>query len=319
MLAGGQLVDLKSATATAGARTLRIGTRGSALAVYQTNLVVMRLQSRHPDLCCEVAVISTQGDRDKETPLSVIGGQGVFIKELERAILSGDVDCAVHSLKDLPSIVPGGLMLAAILDRHDPRDVLISRHAGGFVGLPAGARVGTSSRRRMAQLKEFRPDLEPVELRGNIDTRISKVVDGDGSAYDAAILAAAGVLRMERDDQVAEFLDVGVFTPAPGQAALAVECRDDDLATRALLATIHDDETAVLVNVERAFLRGVGGGCRSPVAAYAEWLEGGIRLRAMLADEELTTIQRIDETFELDTAEEQAEAIAQRLVESVVR
>jgi hydroxymethylbilane synthase len=171
----------------------------------------------------------------------------------------------------------------------------------------------------MAQLKEFRPDLEPVELRGNVDTRISKVVNGDGSEYDAAILAAAGVLRMERHDQVAEFLDISIFTPAPGQAALAVECREDDLATRALLATIHDDETASLVNVERAFLRGVGGGCRSPVAAYAEWLDGGIRLRAMLADEEITMIQRVDETFEPHTAEDQAEAIAHGLVESIVR
>lgn len=312
-------MDLKSATAPAGARTLRIGTRGSALAVYQANFVVERLQSRHPDLHCEVAVISTQGDRDKETPLSIIGGQGVFIKELEHSIIAGDVDCAVHSLKDLPSIVPDGLMLAAILDRHDPRDVLISRHPDGLSGLPEGARVGTSSRRRMAQLKEFRPDLQPVELRGNVDTRISKVVDGDGSEYDAAILAAAGVLRMERDDQVAEFLDIGLFTPAPGQAALAVECRDDDLATRALLAAIHDDETALLVNVERAFLRGVGGGCRSPVAAYAERSGDGIRLRAMFADEEMTTVERIDEIFELGTAEERAEAIAHQLVESVVR
>lgn len=305
--------------APARARVLRIGTRGSALAVYQTNLVVDRLQSRHPDLHCEVTIISTQGDRDKETPLSIIGGQGVFIKELEHSIIARDVDCAVHSLKDLPSIVPKGLMLAAILDRHDPRDVLISRHSHGLAGLPEGARVGTSSRRRMAQLKEFRPDLEPVELRGNVDTRISKVVNGDGSEYDAAILAAAGVLRMERHDQVAEFLDISIFTPAPGQAALAVECREDDLATRALLATIHDDETASLVNVERAFLRGVGGGCRSPVAAYAERLDGGIRLRAMLADEEITMIQRVDETFEPHTAEDQAEAIAHGLVESIVR
>lgn len=315
------MVDLKVATTSAGARprTLRIGTRGSALAVFQTNLVVERLQSRHSDLHCDVTIVSTQGDRDKETPLSIIGGQGVFIKELEHAILAGEVDCAVHSLKDLPSSVPDGLMLAAILDRHDPRDVLISRHPGGLQSLPDGARVGTSSRRRMAQLKEARPDLRPVELRGNVDTRIAKVVDGDGKDYDAAILAAAGVLRMDRDDRVAEFLDVGVFTPAPGQAALAVECRDDDLATRALLATIHDDETARLVNVERAFLRGVGGGCRSPVAAFAERFGDGVRLRAMLADDEITTIRRIDEMFAPDTAEGRAEAIARELVGSVVR
>ncbi len=313
-------MDLKSSTPSSGARarTLRIGTRGSALALYQTNLVVERLESRHPDLHCEVAIISTQGDRDKETPLSIIGGQGVFIKELEHAILTGEVDCAVHSLKDLPSIVPDGLILAAILDREDPRDVLVSRHPGGLGGLPAGARVGTSSRRRMAELKEARPDLTAAELRGNIDTRVSKVT-GDEPAYDAAILAAAGLLRMQRSDQVSEFLDVDVFTPAPGQAALTVECREDDLATRAILATIHDDETAMLVNVERAFLRGVGGGCRSPVGAFAERVEAGIRLRAMLADEEITTIQRVDVTLPIDEAEERAEAIAHELVESVVR
>lgn len=293
---------------------LRLGTRGSALAVYQANLVVGMLRRLHSDLQCELVIVSTQGDRDKETPLSIIGGQGVFIKELEHAILLGSIDCAIHSLKDLPSIIPNGLTLGAILDRQDPRDVLISKHPGGLASLPPGARVGTSSRRRMAQLKEFRPDLAPVELRGNVDTRISKVVSGDGFEYDAAILAAAGVLRMERADRIAEYLDVDTFTPAPGQAALAVECRDDDPLTKSLLATIHDEETATLVNVERAFLRGVGGGCRSPVGAYAERGNDGIRLRAMLADEEITTIQRVDETLEPDTAEARAQSIARTLL-----
>lgn len=314
-------MNLVGATSAAEARsrTLRIGTRGSALAVFQTNLVVERLESQHPNLRCDVEVISTQGDRDKQTPLSVIGGQGVFIKELEAAILSGEVDCAVHSLKDLPSVLPNNLILAAILDRNDPRDVLISRHPGGLNGLPEGSKVGTSSRRRVAQLQEIRPDLVARELRGNVDTRLSKVLAAENPNYDAAILAAAGVLRMERHDQIAEFLDVGTFIPAPGQAALAVECRDDDLATRALLAAVHDDETAKLVAVERAFLRGVGGGCRSPIGAYAERAGANVRLRAMFASEDLTDVEWVDATLDAGVAEERAEEIARGLVGRVVK
>lgn len=284
--------------------------------MYQANLVAERLRQRHPDLQCEITVISTQGDRDKETPLSVIGGQGIFVKELEAAILSGEVDCAVHSLKDMPALLPNDLLLGAILERHDPRDVLISRHGGSIHDLPQGATVGTSSRRRVAQLLEIRPDVKPVELRGNIDTRIRKVLSG-ADGYDAGILAAAGLLRMEREGDVAEFLDISLFTPSPGQAALAVECREDDLATRALLAAIHDDSVASMVNVERAFLRGIGGGCRSPIGAYAEPVEDGIRLRGMLADEAMTTVRRVDEVLDPETAEEQAFEIATRVLASV--
>jgi hydroxymethylbilane synthase len=308
---------IASEASVARTHTLRIGTRGSALALYQANLVVERLRRRHPDVVYDVHIVSTQGDRDKETPLTVIGGQGVFAKELEFAIQAGDIDCAVHSLKDLPSLMPSNLMLAAILERHDHRDVLVSRHPGGLKGLPAGARVGTSSRRRMVQLHEARPDASTVELRGNVDTRISKVF-ADDSPYDAAILAAAGVTRMNRTDAVAEFLDVDVFTPAPGQAALAVECRQDDMTTRALLASIHDESVAALVNVERAFLRGVGGGCRSPIGAFAEWRGSGIRLRAMVSTEDLTRTVRLDECFSVDSAERQAEETAAKLVERVI-
>ena len=300
----------------APARTLRIGTRGSALALWQTNHIVERLRARHPELHCEVQVISTQGDRDKETPLSIIGGQGVFIKELETSILSGDVDCAVHSLKDMPSLLPHNLLLGAILERGDPRDILVSRHTLGLRGLPVGARVGTSSRRRIVQLLQARPDVEPVELRGNIDTRIAKVLADDGE-YDAAILAAAGVQRMQRDDAVSEYLDVGVFTPAPGQAALGVECREDDMATRALLATIHDSDVGDLAEVERAFLRGIGGGCRSPIGAFAELHGGGVRLRAMVSNESLTNTVRVDQVLELQNAAARAEEIALGLVESI--
>ncbi|HYI14069.1 MAG TPA: hydroxymethylbilane synthase, partial [Thermomicrobiales bacterium] len=176
--------------------TLRIGTRGSRLALVQTNRVIDIIRERYPDVVCEAVVISTQGDRDKQTPLSEIGGQAVFAKDLQQAVLTGEVDCGVHSAKDLTSTLPDGLVLAAILDRADPRDALISRHSGGLAGLPEGARVGTSSRRRMAQLRLARPDLEPVDLRGNIDTRLAKVLDDPDGPYDAAIVAVAGLDRL---------------------------------------------------------------------------------------------------------------------------
>ena len=309
-------VSPASGATDAPARTLRIGTRGSALALWQTERVIEHLTSRNPGLACEMQVISTLGDRDKVTPLSVIGGQGVFIKELEAAILGGDIDCAVHSLKDMPSLLPDNLLLGAILERGDPRDILVSRHPGGLKDLPPGARVGTSSRRRIAQLLEVRPDVEPVELRGNVDTRVSRVL-GEHATHDAAILAAAGVLRMQRGADVSEFLDPGVFTPAPGQAALAVECREDDLATRAVLATIHDGDLAATVEVERAFLKGVGGGCRSPIAALAERGGSGIRLRAMVSSEDLQRTARIDKILEPETAIDRASEIARQLLESI--
>ncbi|MDQ2682438.1 MAG: hydroxymethylbilane synthase, partial [Chloroflexota bacterium] len=244
--------------------TLRIGTRGSRLALLQTERVIALLNERYPDVICEPVVVSTQGDRDKQTPLSVIGGQAVFTKDLQQAILDGEVDCGVHSAKDLTSTMPEGLMLAAILDRDDPRDALISRHPGGLAGLPSGAKVGTSSRRRMAQLMLARSDVEPIELRGNIDTRLAKVLDDPDGPYDAAILAAAGLHRMGWEERISEYLPVEVFTPAPGQAALGIDCRANDRATRALLAGIADPNATAEVEAERAFLRTVGGGCRSP-------------------------------------------------------
>jgi len=205
--------------------TLKIGTRGSALAIRQTERVVEALVARFPNLRCEIVVMATQGDRDKQTPLSVIGGQGIFAKELQRAILDGEIACAVHSVKDLPSTLPEGLTLAAILDRADPRDVLISRNGESLDELPPGTRVGTSSLRRVTLLRSARPDLIPVELRGNVDTRLARVLDAPQNGLEAAILAAAGIERMGWAERIAEYLPVDRFTPAPGQGALGVDCR----------------------------------------------------------------------------------------------
>lgn len=294
---------------------IRLGTRASALAVWQTNRIAERLGEHYPDLTCTVVSISTQGDRDKVTPLSIIGGQGIFIKELEQAILAGEVDCAVHSLKDMPSDLPATLALVALLERDDPRDALISRHPGGLAGLPEGARVGTSSRRRIAQLAEARPDLIPVELRGNVDTRLSKVLDAED--YDAAILASAGVTRMGRASAISEYLDVETFTPPPGQAALAIECRLDDADVHATLSQLDDPSVSLPVSVERGFLRGAGGGCRSPIAAHAGFEGDSIRLRAMLASEDLSVVRRVDELLDPTTAVEDAAGFARTLLASI--
>ena len=269
---------------------LRVGSRGSRLARWQTERFIEVLTAAHPAVCCELVVINTQGDRDKQTPLSIIGGQSVFVKEIETALVDGEIDCAVHSAKDLNTTLSPGLTLPAILDRADPRDVLLSRHTGGLASLPQGARVGTSSRRRMAQLWAARPDLVTIELRGNIDTRLSKVLDDPDGPYDGAIVAAAGVLRMGWEERIAEYLDVANFTPAPGQGALGVECRADDAAICELLQSITDPMAEYEVNAERAFLRAIGGGCRSPLAAHAQVEGDRLRMWTMYADEELHQI-----------------------------
>jgi hydroxymethylbilane synthase len=308
---------MSSITDLAPPKTLRLGTRGSRLALFQTQQVIDALQSQHPDLQCEAVVISTQGDRDKQTPLSVIGGQAVFAKDVHNAVLQGEVDCGVHSAKDLTSVLPVGLVLCAILDRSDPRDVLISRHPGGLAGLPSGAKVGTSSRRRIAALRLLRPDLETIELRGNIDTRLAKVLDAPDTPYDAAILAAAGVVRMGWEEKVSEYLEVDRFVPAPGQAALGVDCRADDRSTQRLLATIADPVSTIEVEAERAFLRTIGGGCTSPLAAHAR-VEGDlIRMWAMFADENLDRIATAEDEADAEDGNALAEHLAEMLKDRV--
>ncbi len=269
----------------------KIGTRGSELAQIQARRVKARLEAQFPSLECELVIISTIGDRDKQTPLTIIGGQGVFAKELQQAIFDGRVDCAVHSLKDLPSILPEGLILAAVLDRDDPRDVFLSPTGATLAELPPGARVGTSSRRRMAQILHARPDVEIVELRGNVDTRVNKVMNGSPEGYDGAILAAAGIRRMGYSEMVAETLDLDRFTPAPGQAALGVDCRLDDLRARELLAAINDAAIEATTTAERAFLREFGGGCTMPIGAHATLAGDAMTLRVMVADDDLAHVR----------------------------
>lgn len=246
---------------------LTFATRPSALARWQTDWVIRALQQAHPGLECTTKIITTQGDRVLDKALPEIGGKGLFTQELESELLSGQVDCAVHSLKDLPVESPDGLVIAAIPERAEVRDVLISAHGYTLDTLPQGAVVGTSSRRRAAQLLHLRPDLRIENLRGNVDTRLRKALEG---RYDAVIMAAAGLSRLGLEKAVTQYLPLEAMLPAPGQGALAVQCRAADQETRRYLATIDHMPTRRAVTAERAFLQGLGGGCALPIAAFAE-------------------------------------------------
>ncbi|MBX3015448.1 MAG: hydroxymethylbilane synthase [Caldilineaceae bacterium] len=258
---------------------LTIGTRTSALALWQTEHIMALLQTAWPGVTCHLQRFVTQGDKTLDKPLPVIGGKGLFTAELERALLAKEIDIAVHSLKDLPvteylatdgltvTDVVDGLTLGAITSRADVRDALVARNGWTLATLPPGAIVGTSSTRRAAQLQALRPDLTIRSIRGNVDTRLRKVLHGD---YDATLLALAGLERLGLTDAITERLALSIMLPAPGQGALAVQCRADDATTLALLAAIDDAAVRAAVTAERAFLHGLGGGCSAPVAAYAQ-------------------------------------------------
>jgi len=244
---------------------LIFATRPSALARWQTQWVINSLKNIHRDLECEEKIITTQGDKILDKPLPEIGGKGLFTQELESELLSGAVHCAVHSLKDLPVENSTGLTIGCIPARAEVRDALISKNGHTIVSLPKGASVGTSSLRRAAQILSLRPDLHTESLRGNVDTRLRKAMDGQ---YDAIILAGAGLTRLSLDQHATEWLSLDVMLPAPGQGALAIQCRADDQTILNLLAALEDDSTRKAVTAERAFLSGLGGGCSVPVAAY---------------------------------------------------
>jgi hydroxymethylbilane synthase len=290
--------------------TLRIGSRGSALALRQADRVVQSLRRHRPDITCEVRIISTAGDRDKQTSLQVIGGQGVFAKELQNALLNDEIDIAVHSVKDLTSTLPPGLTLCSVFERADPRDVIISS-IGGMDDLPRGSTVGTSSRRRLALLKRLRPDLDITDLRGNIDTRIGKVTSGE---LDAAVLAAAGVMRMDWTDQIRQYLPIEEFVPAPGQGALGVEARSDNAWAHELLAPLHEPDTALAIETERAFLRSVGGGCTSPIGAHATVDGDQVKFTGMLATEDLSNMKIETQTASRADAHDLATSMAERML-----
>jgi hydroxymethylbilane synthase len=306
------------ADAGAGGRRFVIGTRGSDLALHQARHVAALLSAAHADLDVAIEVISSEGDIDKESPLTTIGGRGVFTSSLQRAIGAGRIDAAVHSSKDVPSLSAAGLALAAFPQREDPRDVVVSRHGVGLAELPANPVVGTSSRRRATQVLALRPDAVIADLRGNIDTRLRKATT---EQYDAIILAAAGLARMGWLDRATEVLPVDRFTPAPGQGALAIETRESPAAAFALVGAIDDVRIRQALEIERAFLRGIGGGCTTPLGAHAtiETFHGQAvaRFWGMLARDDGSALERIYEEWPVDGAASEAFDAARRLFAEV--
>ncbi|HEV2108186.1 MAG TPA: hydroxymethylbilane synthase, partial [Thermomicrobiales bacterium] len=294
-------------------RPIRLGTRGSALARAQCDLVRKLIRDQHPGIGVETVLIRTEGDADKHSPLTVIGGRGVFTSALQDALRLRRIDAAVHSAKDLPSQDAPGLRFAAFLAREDPRDVLVSRHGCSLAELPPAPLIGTSSRRRATQIRHARPDARVTELRGNVDTRLRKAHSGP---LDGIVLAAAGVTRMGWDPQISEYLPLDHFVPAPGQGALALEVRDD-AARDSLFDALADPAYSLPVRVERAFLRGIGAGCTTPIGAYATLEEGRVLLRCMLASDDGIRAEWRTASFNSDEAEVGAADLARELLSAV--
>ncbi len=291
---------------------LVVGTRGSALALWQTEHVIQRLKTAAPGLAIEVKTITTEGDVKRDRPLSQLGGKGLFVKEIEQALLTGEIDLAVHSLKDMPTGQPQGLTIGAVLERADARDALVTREiGGGLSALAAEARVGTSSLRRRAQLLAARPQLQVLDLRGNLDTRLRKLRAGE---YDAVVLAAAGLIRLGYANAIGQTLPVDVMLPAVGQGALCVEVRAGDQATAAMTASLDHPRTCQATQAERALLRRLEGGCQVPVGAYAEVADDQLHLRGLVASLDGTHLVRDEIMGPAEAGRELGTELAERLL-----
>ena len=260
---------------------ITIGTRGSRLALWQANWVKDAIGSHHPDLTVELTIIKTKGDKILDVPLAKVGGKGLFVKEIEEAMLDGRIDLAVHSMKDMPADIPDGLCIGAIPDREEPRDVLITRNGLPLDRQKQGAQVGTSSLRRSAQLLHVRPDLGIVPLRGNLDTRLKKL---ESESLDAIVLAAAGVLRLGLADRITQILDESIMLPAVGQGALCIEIREKDPRIAPVVALLDDLPTRKVVMGERAFLKRLEGGCQVPIAGHGHIDEKGYTLTGLVCE-----------------------------------
>lgn len=291
---------------------LRIATRKSQLALWQAEHVAALLRAAHPEIEVELLPTVTQGDRIQDKSLAVIGGKGLFIKELEVAMEEGRADIAVHSMKDVPAEMPPGFCIAAVLKRADPFDAFVARPGIASVSdLPRGARVGSSSLRRQAQLLALRPDLAVQSLRGNVDTRLKKLDQGE---FDAILLACAGLIRLNLEARITARLDPTKCLPAVSQGIIGIECRDGDAATRRLLAVLEDTPTRIVMEAERAFSQGLGGSCTSPIAAYAQ-LEGEqLTLEGLVAEPDGSRVLRNTEMG----ASSQARAVGLKLAERLL-
>ena len=288
-----------------------IGSRGSRLAVIQAEWVLTRLKEAIPTLKISLTRIITSGDRDNSTSLGEMPYRGVFVKELELALLEGEIDLAVHSLKDMPVEIPRGLSLAAVTSRVDPRDVLVSR-AGKLAELATGSVIGTGSFRRIVQLLSYRPDLEVRELRGNIDTRLRKVSNGE---LDGAILAAAALIRLGREEKITEYLSTDHFTPAAGQGALGIEIRSQDKEIAMLVSFLNHKPTWQSIVAERTFLQALGGGCHAPIAAFGTVSGNTLILAGMVANSSGNRILRCSQEGSVLTPEQVGLRLAHALVE----
>jgi len=296
---------------SASPRRLRIATRKSLLALWQAEYVKAELLKYHPELKVELVPLTSRGDKILDVPLAKVGGKGLFVKELEQALLEGEADIAVHSMKDVPMEFPNGLGLSVICPREDARDAFVSNRFRTFGELPAGSVVGTSSLRRQCQLLSARPDLSVKFLRGNVQTRLQKLDDGD---YDAIILAAAGLIRLELSERISSFISVDFSLPAGGQGAVGIECRTDDHAIQTLLSPLHHEPTAQQVIAERAMNRRLQGGCQVPIACYAIHTEQGLWLRGLVGSPDGTCMLRGDIHGSANDGETMGIALANQLL-----
>ncbi len=288
-----------------------IGTRKSALALWQADYVADCIREKYPEITVEKKLIVTKGDKILDTPLAKIGGKGLFTKALEDEMLAGDIDIAVHSLKDVPTELPEGLKIAAITKRFDPGDALVSPKYGTLDKLPKGAKIGTSSLRRSAQLLHARPDLKIESLRGNVNTRLQKLEDEN---FDGIILAVAGLKRLEMEYRITQVLPVEICLPAVGQGALAIEARRDDEEILSIIDFLNDETTVACTNGERAFLKAVEGGCQVPVGVYGTPSEDGISLEAVIASVDGKQLYRDSVQGSPEEAEHLGKALADRLL-----
>ena len=296
---------------SAETRTIRIATRKSALALWQAEYVKSQLLAHHPQLTVELVPMSTQGDKILDTPLAKIGGKGLFIKELEIAMLEGRADIAVHSMKDVPVDFPDAFGLHAICVRENPFDAFVSNNFKELDALPQGAIVGTSSLRRQCQIRKYRPDLQIRDLRGNVNTRLAKLDNGD---YDAIILAAAGLIRLKMEDRITQQLPAEISLPAVGQGAVGIECRNDDAELISLLEALNDPQTHLRVTAERAMNTRLEGGCQVPIGSYATLDDKALTITGMVGKPDGSELLFASATGESHRAEELGTEVADALL-----
>ncbi|MFA5905727.1 MAG: hydroxymethylbilane synthase [Desulfobacula sp.] len=293
-------------------QNLIIGTRGSELALWQANFIKSEIKGLFPDLNVELNIIKTTGDAITDRPLALVGGKGLFVKEIENALLNNEIDLAVHSMKDMPGELPEGLHIGAIPKRANPFDILISRDGSLLKNYREGSRIGTSSLRRASQLKHLRPDITIESIRGNLDTRIRKLKSGD---YDAIVLAAAGLLRLGQEKEITEYLDESIMIPAVGQGALCIETRKNDPDIEIITAKLDHYDTRVCVEGERAFLRRIEGSCHIPVACFGKIAHREVELTAVVASEDGREIIKEHMVSAFDKVRENGRALADLILE----